>query len=89
MQLKDANAGPDGGLGNRVTLIPIQHRKCHCLFAAMGILSPNYIRYSARRFYECPRNFWGIRDHVPLSSLAQTLQRSTKSFNRAEGNRRD
>jgi hypothetical protein len=46
MQLKDAPAGPDGGLGNPVTLIPIQHRKCHCLFAAMGMLSRNYILLS-------------------------------------------
>jgi hypothetical protein len=31
------------GLGNPVTLVPLHHRKFHCLFAAMGMLSPNYI----------------------------------------------
>jgi hypothetical protein len=42
MQLKDAPAGPDGGSRKSGDMIPIRHRKCHCLFAAMGMLSPNY-----------------------------------------------
>jgi hypothetical protein len=45
MQLKDAPAGPEGESRESGDFDTYSPRKCHCSFAAMGMLSPNYGHY--------------------------------------------